>query len=179
MTRARIPRPHEVAAARRDPRLVRAVRERHDSAWRTRGACQTVDPETFFPAPLEPADTAVQLCGRCPVSGACLAWALSVGDCHGVWGGTTARERRAMLVAWRTEEQQEELPYAAYGPQPELVVSAGALQPPQRAAGAVTRQVPRIPVQSRAELALCALGEVERDSALHGVLLAREPARAA
>ena len=101
MTRARIPRPHEVAAARRDPRLVRAVRERHDNAWRTRGACQAVDPETFFPAPLEPADTAVQLCGRCPVSGACLAWALSVGDCHGVWGGTTARERRAMLVAWR------------------------------------------------------------------------------
>lgn len=33
--------------------------------------------------------------------GPCLAWALQVGDCHGVWGGTTPRERRAMLVAWR------------------------------------------------------------------------------
>jgi hypothetical protein len=104
MTRARMPRPHEVAAARRDPRLQRAVAERGvDPAWRTRGACQTVDPETFFPAPSEPADAAVALCRTCEVQGACLAWALEVGDCHGVWGGTTPRERRAMLVAWRAD----------------------------------------------------------------------------
>jgi WhiB family transcriptional regulator, redox-sensing transcriptional regulator len=104
MTRARMPRPHEVAAARRDPRLLRAVRDRQDDgAWRTRGACQAVDPETFFPAPSEPADAAVALCRTCDVQGACLAWALEVGDCHGVWGATTPRERRAMLVAWRSE----------------------------------------------------------------------------
>jgi hypothetical protein len=104
MTRARMPRPHEVAAARRDPRLQRAVAERGvDPAWRTRGACQTVDPETFFPAPSEPADAAVALCRTCEVQGACLAWALEVGDCHGVWGATTPRERRAMLVAWRAD----------------------------------------------------------------------------
>jgi WhiB family redox-sensing transcriptional regulator len=102
MTRARMPRPHEVAAARRDPRLLRAVEERHlDPAWRTRGACQAVDPETFFPAASEPADAAVALCRTCDVQGPCLAWALEVGDCHGVWGATTPRERRAMLVAWR------------------------------------------------------------------------------
>lgn len=102
MTRARLPRPHEVAAARRDPRLLRAVAERQiDEAWRTRGVCQNVDPETFFPAPSEPADAALALCRSCDVQGACLAWALEVGDCHGVWGGTTPRERRAMLVAWR------------------------------------------------------------------------------
>ncbi len=97
-----MPRPHEVAAARRDPRLQRAVTERGvDPAWRTRGACQAVDPETFFPAPSEPADAALALCRTCEVQGACLAWALEVGDCHGVWGATTPRERRAMLVAWR------------------------------------------------------------------------------
>ena len=106
MTRARMPRPHEVAAAKRDPRLLRAVKEQQgDDAWRTRGACQTVDPETFFPAPTEPADSAVALCRTCDVQGACLAWALEVGDCHGVWGATTPRERRAMLVAWRSDEQ--------------------------------------------------------------------------
>ena len=104
MTRARMPRPHEVAAAKRDPRLLRAVRDQQgDDAWRTRGACQTVDPETFFPAPSEPADAAVALCRTCDVQGACLAWALEVGDCHGVWGATTPRERRAMLVAWRSD----------------------------------------------------------------------------
>jgi WhiB family redox-sensing transcriptional regulator len=102
MTRARMPRPHEVAIARRDPRLLEAIQElRTDEAWRTRGACRSVDPETFFPAPNEPSESAVALCGTCEVRGPCLAWALQVGDCHGVWGGTTPRERRAMLVAWR------------------------------------------------------------------------------
>jgi len=111
MTRARMPRPHEVAAARRDPRLQRAVAERGvDPAWRTRGACQTVDPETFFPAPSEPADAAVALCRTCDVQGSCLAWALEVGDCHGVWGATTPRERRAMLVAWRGGDQMPAAP---------------------------------------------------------------------
>ena len=38
-------------------------------------------------------------------AGPCLAWALRAGDCHGVWGGTTPRERRAMLVAWRERVQ--------------------------------------------------------------------------
>ena len=149
MTRARIPRSHEVASARRDPRLLRAAVERQDdTAWRTRGACQSVDPETFFPAPTEAADVAVELCGRCVVQGACLAWALEVGDCHGVWGGTTARERRAMVVAWRTLEQPEETPYAesdvlepvAVSPVPAqglvTTVTATAEQP-QRMVGAV------------------------------------------
>jgi WhiB family redox-sensing transcriptional regulator len=106
MTRARLPRPHEVAAARRDPRLLRALDQKDaDEAWRTRGVCRGVDPETFFPAPNEPADAAVTMCRPCDVQGACLAWALEVGDCHGVWGGTTPRERRAMLVAWRERVQ--------------------------------------------------------------------------
>ena len=105
MTRARMPRPHEVAAARRDPRFLRASEEREeDLTWRARGVCQTVDPEVFFPAPSEPADAAVALCRTCDVQGACLAWALEVGDCHGVWGATTPRERRAMLVAWRGDD---------------------------------------------------------------------------
>ena len=111
MTRARMPRPQEVAAARRDPRLLRAVRERQiDTAWRTRGACRTVDPETFFPAPSEPVDGAVSMCRNCDVQGACLAWALDSGDCHGVWGATTPRERRAMLVAWRDDDEAQAPP---------------------------------------------------------------------
>jgi hypothetical protein len=73
-----------------------------------------VDPETFFPAPSEPADTAVALCRTCDVQGSCLAWALDAGDSHGVWGATTPRERRAMLVAWRSEMHSspyDESPY--------------------------------------------------------------------
>jgi WhiB family transcriptional regulator, redox-sensing transcriptional regulator len=44
------------------------------------------------------------LCRTCPVQGSCLAWALDAGDLHGVWGATTARERRAMAVVWRSGE---------------------------------------------------------------------------
>jgi WhiB family transcriptional regulator, redox-sensing transcriptional regulator len=130
MTRARMPRPHEVDAARRDPRLLRAVDERGlDEAWRTRGACQAVDPETFFPAPSEPADAAVALCRTCDVQGACLAWALEVGDCHGVWGGTTPRERRAMLVAWRAENGPADRPA-----EPLMLPLIRLIAPPRRSA---------------------------------------------
>jgi WhiB family redox-sensing transcriptional regulator len=134
MTRARMPRPHEVAAARRDPRLLRAFRERQDdAAWRARGVCQSVDPETFFPAPSEPADAAVALCRTCDVQGACLAWALEVGDCHGVWGATTPRERRAMLVAWRAERQ---------APAPVTLAQC----PPERTTALIPDQRRRLPV---------------------------------
>ncbi len=114
MTRARTPRPHEVDAARRDERLLRAFRDRdRDPGWRTRGLCQSVDPETFFPAPSESAEAAVALCRTCPVRGSCLAWALEAGDLHGVWGGTTARERRAMAVVWRSGELGQLAPVTA------------------------------------------------------------------
>lgn len=147
MTRARTPRPHEVDDARRDERLLRAMREGgHDPAWRTRGVCQSVDPETFFPAPSEPADTAVELCRSCPVQGSCLAWALNAGDLHGVWGGTTARERRAMAVVWRGVRQHQPTAH-----QPELVGAAAAAEPhasPPRAG-----ELPEMgPAMDRAEL---------------------------
>ncbi len=101
MTRARQPRPHEVQAAARDPRFLAARSAISDETWRTKGRCRTVDPETFFPLPTEPADMAMALCRSCPVVSACLRSALEAGDCEGVWGATTPRERRAMLVAWR------------------------------------------------------------------------------
>lgn len=119
MTRARTPRPHEIDEARRDERLLRAFRERGaDPAWRTRGVCQNVDPEVFFPAPSESADPAVSLCRSCPVQGSCLAWALEAGDLHGVWGGTTVRERRAMAVVWRSGDLHPVPAPVAGGPDP-------------------------------------------------------------
>jgi hypothetical protein len=112
---------------------------------------------------MAPADVAIELCARCPVAGACLAWALSVGDCHGVWGGTTARERRAMLVAWRTEEQPEERQFADCTS--DVIVSAGELVPQSRPP--VTARSPR---------------QVERSTQPFGrdsALMTREPVRAA
>jgi len=39
---------------------------------------------------------AKRVCRSCSVQAECLAYALSVDDPHGIWGGTTPWERRAM-----------------------------------------------------------------------------------
>lgn len=106
MTRARIPRLHEVQAAARDPRLLRARRivtaaRVGERDWRTEGRCSEVDPEAFFPLPTESPDMALAICRGCDVQPECLAAALNAGECEGIWGATTPRERRAMLVAWQ------------------------------------------------------------------------------
>ncbi|MFB4312557.1 WhiB family transcriptional regulator [Actinomadura sp. 21ATH] len=69
--------------------------------WRHRAACRDVDPELFFPiGNTGPAilqiEEAKQVCRRCDVSDACLAWALESGQDSGVWGGMGEDERRAL-----------------------------------------------------------------------------------
>lgn len=47
------------------------------------------------------AEEAKRICGNCVVRGECLDWAMSTGQEHGVWGGTSETERRAMKFASR------------------------------------------------------------------------------
>jgi WhiB family transcriptional regulator, redox-sensing transcriptional regulator len=69
--------------------------------WRADAKCrETGDPELYFPvghsnADLKQIDKAKTVCKRCPVSAACLDWAISTGQDHGIWGGKTEIERRA------------------------------------------------------------------------------------
>lgn len=70
--------------------------------WMVRGACRGADPELFFPISLRgPAvqqiNYAKTICGRCPVAGNCLSYALRTMP-DGIWGGTTSEERIAMRV---------------------------------------------------------------------------------
>ena len=67
------------------------------SHWRTAAACQSCDPELFFPLSssgpaVEQIAQAKQVCARCPVRPQCLAFALRTHQAHGVWGGLTAQE---------------------------------------------------------------------------------------
>jgi Transcription factor WhiB len=39
---------------------------------------------------------AVVVCRRCPLEESCLAWALACREDHGIWGGKTEEERRAL-----------------------------------------------------------------------------------
>jgi WhiB family transcriptional regulator, redox-sensing transcriptional regulator len=72
--------------------------------WRQRAACRDQDPELFFPVSeigpgARQADRAKAVCARCPVRTACLEYALDNGLDHGIFGGTTETERRALRRA--------------------------------------------------------------------------------
>src|SRR6187200_3083796 len=69
--------------------------------WRHKAACLDEDPELFFPIgntgpALLQIEEAKQVCRRCEVRDACLQWALEAGQDHGVWGGLSEDERRAL-----------------------------------------------------------------------------------
>ena len=66
--------------------------------WQAAGACLSADPEIFFPVSGTGASTrqieqARRICARCPVRRECLDWAMSSGEMHGIWGGTTPEDR--------------------------------------------------------------------------------------
>ncbi|MFJ5272771.1 WhiB family transcriptional regulator [Streptomyces sp. NPDC088358] len=77
-----------------------------DDKWGAHAACRTTDPEGLF---VEGAtqNSAKAVCTGCPVRTECLAHALDRRIEHGVWGGMTERERRALLrrrptvTSWR------------------------------------------------------------------------------
>jgi WhiB family transcriptional regulator, redox-sensing transcriptional regulator len=66
--------------------------------WRSLAACQSADPDLFFPISLSGQSTAqvVQakaICAGCQVRRECLAFALRTQQVHGVWGGLSEQER--------------------------------------------------------------------------------------
>ncbi|EFE67341.1 MULTISPECIES: WhiB family transcriptional regulator [Streptomyces] len=72
-------------------------------AWIREAACIGEDPELFFPLSEQEDDPQVAaaraVCRRCRVLLACRSWALEQGEDAGVWGGTTAGQRRAISRA--------------------------------------------------------------------------------
>jgi len=69
--------------------------------WRDHAACRTEHPELFFPVGTTgPARRqlarAKLVCHRCPVTAACLAWAMDTGQRYGVWGGLSEDERHEL-----------------------------------------------------------------------------------
>lgn len=69
--------------------------------WRESALCRDEDPELFYPiGESGPAilqiEQAKAVCYRCPVIEECLEWALGSGEEHGVCGGASESERRAL-----------------------------------------------------------------------------------
>jgi WhiB family redox-sensing transcriptional regulator len=71
------------------------------SRWWELAACRSGDPDLFFPvSAIGPARRQVArakaVCEGCAVQQRCLDYALSTRQAHGVWGGLTEEERRAV-----------------------------------------------------------------------------------
>jgi WhiB family redox-sensing transcriptional regulator len=62
--------------------------------WMAKGLCRSEPPSRFFPSDGVGVEVARRICAECPVKSACLEYALRNGIDHGVWGGTSERERR-------------------------------------------------------------------------------------
>lgn len=72
--------------------------------------CAETDPEVFFPEKgrVDLVREAIEICDRCPVRNACLELAVRDGE-HGVWGGTTERQRRKIRAERRRSQQGQEV----------------------------------------------------------------------
>lgn len=68
-----------------------------DTTWMNKGKCRDIPPDLFFPSDGVGVDVARQICADCPVKSPCLEYALGNRIDHGVWGGTSERERRRIL----------------------------------------------------------------------------------
>jgi WhiB family redox-sensing transcriptional regulator len=77
-------------------------------SWRELGSCRDSDPNLFYPlgrgmAARQQAEEAKRYCSTCPSQEPCLAFALATGQELGVWGGTSADERRLLVRERRAQ----------------------------------------------------------------------------
>lgn len=81
----------------RRPRHAHVVTDpARSGSWQDHAGCRDTDTELFYPELGKRSARAQRICAGCPVRQACLDHALRVGEAHGVWGGLTEDERRAV-----------------------------------------------------------------------------------
>lgn len=72
-----------------------------DQDWMRLAACKGLGAHLFFPergANVKLHKAAKEVCGRCPVRGRCLKFAITNDITDGVWGGLTGTERENLLT---------------------------------------------------------------------------------
>jgi WhiB family transcriptional regulator, redox-sensing transcriptional regulator len=73
-----------------------------ESNWMAVGNCANEPPTVFFPSDGVGVEVAKKICEGCPSKEPCLEYALANRIDHGVWGGTSERQRRRILKARRS-----------------------------------------------------------------------------
>lgn len=107
-----------------DADAIGALRVPSPAQWMEGSACQYTDPEVFFPDKGESSLPARRICYRCPVVSQCLQWALTTGEPHGVLGGQSVHDRRALAAAMRDWAHDAQLTCPSRGPVPPEVQQA-------------------------------------------------------
>ena len=95
------------------PRASNSGSESLAAVWITRRGCGDIDPNVFFPNDGAGVVVAQKVCAKCPVKVPCRDYALANNITHGVWGGTSERQRRRILRDRRRAMQQTGMPQAA------------------------------------------------------------------
>jgi WhiB family redox-sensing transcriptional regulator len=85
----------------RTPGYATAARLANRGSWQSAAACQSTDPELFFPLTesgrsLDQIAEAKVVCAGCPVRRPCLEFALRT-RLEGIWGGLTELERHTAV----------------------------------------------------------------------------------
>lgn len=76
-----------------------------DNEWMADGKCADRPPGLFFPSDGVGVEVAKRICAGCEVRAICLDYALRNRIDHGVWGGTSERERRRILRRRRLDRE--------------------------------------------------------------------------
>ncbi|HMG43537.1 MAG TPA: WhiB family transcriptional regulator [Acidimicrobiales bacterium] len=80
--------------------------QRVEETWHVRAACRGPQAVVFFPPShferksdkLQREEQAKAICATCVVREPCLQYALRIREPHGIWGGLSEAERRAMVA---------------------------------------------------------------------------------
>jgi WhiB family redox-sensing transcriptional regulator len=80
--------------------------------WMAQGKCREVPPSVFFPNDGVGVEAARKICAECPAKAPCLEYALVNRIDHGVWGGTSERERRRIARRRRLAKADGEVEVA-------------------------------------------------------------------
>ncbi len=75
-----------------------------DTKWMADGNCAAKPPSVFFPSDGVGVEVAKRVCEGCPVKSTCLEYAIENRIDHGVWGGTSERQRRRIVRARASEQ---------------------------------------------------------------------------
>ena len=65
-------------------------------AWQRDALCRDFPEIDWFPERGQPTEPAKAICERCTVRTECLDFALAGGEVHGIFGGLSGRQRRAL-----------------------------------------------------------------------------------